>query len=65
MAENVSDFNLATNTPHLTLTGELWGVYFEDLAENWLHDNDIALYLFGVDWSASHHQLQWYPLSGI
>ena len=31
-----SDFVITTDTPYLTLTGELWGLYYEDLGENWL-----------------------------
>ena len=42
--ERVSDFNLTTDTPHLALMGELWGVYCEDLGENWPRYNDSALY---------------------
>ena len=34
-----------TDTPYLTLTGELWGVYCGDFGENWLHYNSTALYL--------------------
>ena len=39
-----SDFKLATDTPYLALTGELWGVYCEDLWENRPRYNDTALY---------------------
>ena len=28
------DFELTTDIPYLTLTGELWGVYCEDFGEN-------------------------------
>ena len=44
-AEFKSDFKLTTDTPYLALTGELWGVYCEDLWENWLRYNGTALYL--------------------
>ena len=37
-------FNLTTDTPHLTLTGELWGIYYEDFGENWPRYNGTALY---------------------
>ena len=41
-AEYQSD---AGYTPYLALTGELWGVFYEYLWENWPHYNDTALYL--------------------
>ena len=44
VAECISNFNLTTDTPHLALTGELWGVYCEYFGENWLHYNSTALY---------------------
>ena len=44
-----SDFKLTTNTPYLALTGELWGVYREDLGENWPRYNDTALYIIAQD----------------
>ena len=31
------DFELTTDTPYLTLTGKLWGVYYENFYENWHH----------------------------
>ena len=34
-----SDFIITPDTPYLALTGELWGVYCEDLGENWLRCN--------------------------
>ena len=43
VAKHVSDFNITTDTPHLALTGELWGVYCEDFGENWLCYNGIVL----------------------
>ena len=33
------------DTPYITLVGELWGVFCEDLGENWLRFNRTALYL--------------------
>ena len=42
-AEHQSDFELTTDTPYLTLTGELWGVTCEDLGENWLCYNSTTL----------------------
>ena len=43
-AEHESDLKLTTDTPYLTLTGELWGVCCEEIGENWLHYNGTALY---------------------
>ena len=40
-----SNFNITTNTPHLTLMGELWGVICEDLGKNWPHQDGAALYV--------------------
>ena len=31
MAESESDIRITTDTTHLALTGELWGVYYEDV----------------------------------
>ena len=31
-----SDFKLTIATPYLAVTGELWGVFYENLKENWL-----------------------------
>ena len=42
-AEHESDFKLTTDTPYLALTGELWSVFCEDIGENWLRYNGIAL----------------------
>ena len=41
--EPKSDFKLTTDTPYLTLTGELWGVYCDDLGEN--YNGIIALHM--------------------
>ena len=48
MAGSESDIRITTGTPHLALTGELWGVYCEDFGENRLCYNGTALYL--VPW---------------
>ena len=34
VAESESGFRITTDTPYLALTGELWGVFCEDFAEN-------------------------------
>ena len=44
VAECERDIRIKTNTPYLTLTGELWGAYCEDFRENWPHYNDTVLY---------------------
>ena len=45
-AESDSDFRITTDTPYLTLTGELWGVFCEDFGENWLlYNGTTALYI--------------------
>ena len=36
VAEPRSDFILTTDTPYLTLTGELWNVCWKDIREHWL-----------------------------
>ena len=40
-----SNFNITTDTPHLTLMGELWGVNCEDLKENWPRQHGTTLYM--------------------
>ena len=47
-AEPKSDFKLTTDTLYLALTCELWGVYCEDLEENWPRFNGTALYMYDV-----------------
>ena len=42
-AERKSDFKLTTDTPYLALTGDLWGVYYENFEENWPRYNGTAL----------------------
>ena len=41
--EYKSDFKFA-------LTGELWGVYYENFEENWPRYNGTALYLTADNW---------------
>ena len=43
VAESASDFRITADTPLLILTSELWGVYSEDLGENWPCYNCITL----------------------
>ena len=43
-AELKSDIKLTIDTPYFTLTGELWGVFCEYIAENWPRYNGTALY---------------------
>ena len=40
-----SDFKLTTATPCLTLTGQLWGAYYENFEENWPHYNGTTFFL--------------------
>ena len=40
---HTSDFILTTNTPFLTLTGELWGAYYENFEENGPCNNGTTL----------------------
>ena len=42
-AERKSDFKLTKVTEYIALTGELWGVYYENFKENWQRYNDTAL----------------------
>ena len=44
VAESESNIRITTDTPYLTLMGELWDVYCEDLGENWLRYNGTTLY---------------------
>ena len=39
-----SDFKLTTDTPYLAFMAELWGVFYENFEENWLHYKSTALY---------------------
>ena len=52
MAECESDIRITIETPYLTLTGELWGVYCDDFGENWPRYHGTTLYvvlLFDTD----------------
>ena len=44
MTDSESDFRITRDTPYLALTGELWGVFCEDLEENGPGYNGTALY---------------------
>ena len=44
MAECKSNIKLIKDTPYLTLTGELWGVFCEDIEENWPCYNGTTLF---------------------
>ena len=41
-----SNFHGGDTTVILSLMGELWGVYYEDLIENWLRYNGVTLYMY-------------------
>ena len=60
MAKSESDIRITTDTPYLALTGELWGVYCEDLGENWSRYNGTALYYAVPVWSVDHIMMSWH-----
>ena len=41
------EYELTKDTPYFTLTGELWGVFYEHFGENLPHQNGTALFLLG------------------
>ena len=58
--EHKSDFKHTTYIPYLTLTGKLWGVYFENWGENWPRYYGTALYISTM--KPECHRPQDYPL---
>ena len=42
--EHASEVIFSKDAPYLALTGELWGVFCDDVGENWPCYNGIALY---------------------
>ena len=52
VAESESNLRITTDTPYLTIKGELWVVDCEEFGENWLHYNGTALYSAGC-WQPS------------
>ena len=42
-ADHKSEVRLTTDNPYLTLTGELWDVYCENIGEDWLRYNSSLL----------------------
>ena len=44
VAESVSEILESQQTPHISPTDELWGVYCENCWENWPRYNRTALY---------------------
>ena len=44
LGQNLIRIEFTKGTPYLALAGELWGVFCEDLEENWLCHNGNALY---------------------
>ena len=42
-------FNLQKAAHSPALKGELWGVFSEDLWENWMHCNGTALYFKAIE----------------
>ena len=53
-----SNVNHTSNSQYLALTGELWGVYYEDFKENWPRYNGTSLY-HAVICTLRHIQLYW------
>ena len=45
LKQNINQCQITNYTPYLALTGELWGVFWEDLIENWPHYKGTALYV--------------------
>ena len=45
MAEHKSNIKLTKDTPELTLTGDLWGLFCEDFGKNLLHYNSTPPYI--------------------
>ena len=41
--ERKSDLKLTKDTPYIALTGELWGVCYDNFEENWPHHNGTTL----------------------
>ena len=54
--EHKSYFKVTTNTPYLALTGELWGVYYDNFKENWPRYNGTTLYDAGCHVSIVYGQ---------
>ena len=56
-AEYQSGAKSTKDTPYLALTGELWGVFWEYVWENWQRYNGTALYMhFYVAMQAFHRK---------
>ena len=61
-----SDFKITIDTPYLVLTSELWGVYCEDLGENWPRydgTHSLGLHEDVIKWK--HFQRYWSFVRGI
>ena len=43
-AKHASEFIFTKYTPYLAFKGKLWGVFCDDLGENWLRYNGTVLY---------------------
>ena len=55
-----SDFKLITDTQYLALTGEPWGVYYDNFEDNWPRYNGIALNLA----AGYAHRHKYWPSAG-
>ena len=54
-AEYKSEFETTKDSPYLTLTGQLWGVFCEDFQEYWLRHNGTVLYYQHMFLSTKRH----------
>ena len=65
VAEHKSDFKLTTDTPYFTLAGELWGIYCDNLGENWPRYNGIILNVYLI-FPFSNEATEWVgPKEGV
>ena len=61
-AEYESILKLTTDTPHLALTDQLWGVWLEGIGEKWSRYNDTTLYVHDRQRPRHLHSI-WSPAS--
>ena len=55
-AKHKADFIVTTDAPPLALTGELWGICYDDCEGNWLHCNSTELHKL-CDWVYTYTKL--------
>ena len=61
-AKYASEVIFTKSTPYLPLTGKLWGVFCEQLGENWSHNNSTQLNSQKHHIAASLGSVMWYLL---